>query len=59
MAERSAEIVLLPVPIFLLELHSERMVDAMMALNQAGFRITHVRGTENRFRIDDEQELKP
>ena len=59
MAERSAEVVLLPVPIFLLELHSERMVDAMMALNQSGFRITHVRGTENRFRIDDEQELKP
>lgn len=59
MNQRKAPVVLLPVPLFLLELHSERMVDALMALNQAGFKVTHVKDTDNRFRIDDETELKP
>ena len=48
-----SNIVLLPVAPFLLELHSERMVDAMLALREAGFRIEHVANTENRFRIED------
>lgn len=51
-------IVLLPVAPFLLELHSERMVDALLALNQAGFRVTHVKNTTNRFRIEEEEQLK-
>lgn len=51
-------VTLLPVAPFLLELHSERMVDALLALNQAGFRVTHVKDTTSRFRIDDEEELK-
>lgn len=51
-------VTLLPVAPFLLELHSERMVDALLALNQAGFSVTHVKNTQNRFRIEDEQELK-
>lgn len=57
-AEKKADVVLLPVPLFLLELHSERMVDALMALNQAGFTVTHVRGTESRFRIDDQERVR-
>lgn len=42
-------------PQFVLELHSERMVDALYALNCAGFRVTYIRGSNNRFRIDDER----
>lgn len=44
-----------PRPQFVLELHSERMVDALYALNCAGFRVTYMRGSHNRFRIDDER----
>lgn len=55
---KQAEIVLLPVPIFLLELHSERMVDALLALSSAGFVVKHVKNTENRFRIEDEENTK-
>lgn len=50
-------VTLLPVPPFLLELHSERMVDALHALNDAGFVVRHVKGTDNRYRIDDAQEM--
>ena len=49
-------VTLLPVSAFLLELHSERMIDVMHALKDAGFRVTAVRGTDNRYRIDDMQE---
>lgn len=53
--QRSGNVVtLLPVAPFLLELHSERMVDAMLALEQAGFKVTAIRGFTNRFRIDDD-----
>jgi predicted RNA binding protein YcfA (HicA-like mRNA interferase family) len=52
-------VTLLPVSAFLLELHSERMIDAMHALNEAGFVVMHVKGTTNRFRIDDAKENTP
>jgi hypothetical protein len=51
---RPSNVVLLPVAPFLLEFHSERMVDAMLALREAGFRVEHVANTENRFRIEDD-----
>jgi hypothetical protein len=46
----------LPVSNFLLELHSERMIDVMNALSEAGFKIVHVSGTTNRFRVEDAEE---
>lgn len=49
-------VVLLPIPLFLLELHSERMVDALLALSEAGFQVTYAKGTTNRYRIDDAKE---
>lgn len=51
-------VTLLPVAPFLLELHSERMVDAMNALEERGFRVTSVAGFTNRFRIDDAKEIE-
>jgi hypothetical protein len=57
-AEKKTNVVLLPVPLFLLELHSERMVDALMALNAAGFEVKHVKDTTNRFRIEDTDERR-
>ena len=58
---KQAEIVLLPVPLFILELHSERMIDLFLALNAAGFTVNQVdiKGFHNRYRIDDEKELRP
>lgn len=53
--ERDTIVTPLPVAPFLMELHSERMVDALYALNCAGFRVTYMRGSHNRFRIDDER----
>lgn len=49
-------VTLLPAAPFLLELRSERMIDAILALNEAGFRVTHVAKTANRFRIEDNEE---
>lgn len=46
------DVTTLPSP-FLLELHSERMHDAMLALEERGFAVTHVMGTTNRFKIVD------
>jgi hypothetical protein len=43
------------VPGFLFEMHSERMVDALLALEAAGFEVTSVINT-NRYRIEDSQE---
>lgn len=40
---------------FLLELHSERMVDVMHALHDAGFKVTYMRGSLNRYRVEDRQ----
>lgn len=55
---KPAPVVLLPVPLFLLELHSERMIDALMALEEAGFKVSHVINTSNRYRIDDAKEIE-
>lgn len=54
---------LLPRPAFLLELHSERMIDALHALHDAGFTVTRVAGinnraTDNRYRIDDTEAVR-
>jgi hypothetical protein len=46
-------VTLLPVSAFLLELHSERMIDVMHALKDAGFTVTAVRGRDNRYQITD------
>lgn len=48
-------VVTLPVAPFLLELRSERMIDLMIALQDAGFKVTYVRGSLNRYRVDDLQ----
>lgn len=42
-------------PAFVLELHSERMIDALYALNEAGFRVTYIKGSVNRYRIEDQE----
>lgn len=49
-------VTLLPVAPFVLELHSERMVDALLALTDAGFKVTYVKGSLHRYRIDDTTE---
>lgn len=56
MSANSNNVVQLPATPFLLELHSERMIDAMHALRDAGFRVEHVINTNNRFRVEDAQE---
>lgn len=48
-----AEVIPFPSPTFLLELHSERMADALLALVNAGFDVKHIIGTTNRFKIID------
>lgn len=55
----SAEIILFPTPPpFVLELHSERFIDCMVALQQAGYKITYIKDSVNRYKIEDEQEMK-
>jgi hypothetical protein len=51
-------VTLLPVPPLVLELRSERFVDAVIALKQAGFRLDQIKGTHNRFRILDAKDKK-
>lgn len=46
----------LPAPPLLLEFRSERMIDAMHALRDAGFTVEHVMSTNNRFRVEDARE---
>jgi len=46
-------VTLLPVAPFLLEIHTEKLVDLMLALQDAGFKVTYVRGSMNRYRVDD------
>lgn len=48
-------VVTLPVAPFLLELHSERMIDLMIALQDAGFKVTYMRGSLNRYRVEDRE----
>lgn len=43
----------LPAAPFLLEIHTEKLVDLMLALQDAGFKVTYVRGSMNRYRVDD------
>lgn len=52
-----SKVTTMPAP-FLLELHSERMADALIALAESGFDVKHVMGTTNRFRIEDAQEIE-
>lgn len=54
-----SKVILFPSPApFVLELHSERFVDAMVALQQAGYKISYIKDSVNRYRIEDEEELK-
>lgn len=53
---KPAKVTRLPAPLFLLEVHSERMIDAMHALRDAGFTVEHVMNTNNRFRVEDARE---
>jgi hypothetical protein len=46
---KAQNVVQLPVAPFLLELHSERLIDLMLALQDAGFKVTYVRGSINRY----------
>jgi hypothetical protein len=54
-ANETNVVVLRPPASFLLELHSERMVDALLALQEAGFSVTYIRGSMNRYRIEDRE----
>lgn len=42
-------------PIFVLELHSERMIDCLHSLISFGFKVTYIKDSVNRYRIDDEE----
>jgi predicted RNA binding protein YcfA (HicA-like mRNA interferase family) len=55
MKSPQSKVVTLPAAPFLLELHSERMIDLMMALQDAGFKVTHISGSLNRYRVDDRE----
>jgi predicted RNA binding protein YcfA (HicA-like mRNA interferase family) len=60
MSKRKDNVVQLrPIAPFLLELHSERMVDVMLALQASGFKVTYVKGSNNRYRIDDDKRPLP
>jgi hypothetical protein len=48
-------VVPMPAAPFLVEVHSERLIDLMIALGDAGFKLTCVAGSRNRYRIDDSQ----
>ena len=56
-AQKPAPVTLLPVPLMLLELNSERFCDLVHALSDAGFVISNA-GRANRFRIEDRKEPK-
>jgi len=46
---------LIQVSPFLFEMRSERMVDAFLALYEAGFEVTYIKGSMNRYRIEDRE----
>jgi hypothetical protein len=48
-------VTLIPVAPFLLEFHSERLIDLMHALHESGFKVTCVAGSMNRYRVEDTQ----
>ena len=56
MSDATRKVTYLPVPAFLLELDSERMVDALNALYDAGFSVKYVRGSLNRYRVEDNRD---
>lgn len=58
MKSPKSNVVTLPAVPFLLELHSERMIDLMLALQDAGFKVTYMRRSLNRYRVDD-REIEP
>lgn len=45
-------------PAFVLEMQSERLIDCMVALQEAGFKITYIKDSMNRYRIDDERKAE-
>lgn len=47
----------LPVPPFLLEIHTEELVSVMLALQEAGFKVTYKRGSLNRYRVEDREDV--
>lgn len=53
---KAQKVVKLPVAPFLLELHSERLIDLMLALQDAGFKVTYKRGSLNRYRVEDRED---
>lgn len=52
-ARKPEPVTLLPVAPLLLEVHSERLPDALRALREAGFLLSNVPGHVHRFRIHD------
>lgn len=58
MNDKPSNVIPFPAPApFVLELRSERFVDLLHALTSAGFDVTYIRGSVNRYRIDDQQEV--
>lgn len=43
--------------VVVLEMRSERLPAALLALQQAGFRVEHVINTNNQYRIQDSKEI--
>lgn len=43
--------------VLVLEFRSERLPVALLALQQAGFRVEHVINTNNQYRIEDSKEI--
>lgn len=56
MKSPQSNIVQFPVAPFVLEIRTERFVDVMLALQDAGFKVTYVRGSLNRYRVDDQDD---
>lgn len=49
-------VVKLPVAPFLIEFRSERLIDLMHAMHEAGFKFTSVAGSQIRYLIEDSDE---
>ena len=54
-AMSAQNVVALPAVPFLIEFRSERLIDLMQALDEAGFKLTNVSGSVHRYRIDDQE----
>jgi hypothetical protein len=55
MKSTQSNVVTLPVAPFLIEFRSERLIDLMQSLDDAGFKLTSIAGSQIRYVIDDEQ----